>query len=76
MFAALLPLAGSLLTHIVGGHLFGAHLLSGSLSTALKLVTGLGWRFMFGLLAALYFENEGVRHAVNAVGEAVVKVVI
>ena len=76
MFAALLPLAGSVLTHVVGGHLFGAHLLSGSLGTLLKLVTGLGWRFIAGLVAALYFEDEGVRHAVNAVGKAVVKVVI
>ena len=58
----------------VGGHLVEGFLLrslTGTTGTLLALVGGLGWRFAAGLLAALYFQNEGVRHAINAVLGAV-----
>ena len=71
MFAFL----GPLVADIVGKHLF-ANLAGGSFSVILALIHGLGLRFLLGLLASLYFTNDSVHAAINAVGAAVVKVVL
>ena len=74
MFAALLPLAGSLISKLVGGHLVENHLLrgvTGASGTLSALVGGLSGRFGIGVLVGLYGANEGVRSAVNAAAKAI-----
>ena len=74
MFAALLPLAGSLIAKLVGGHLVENHLLrgvTGASGTLSALGGGLAGRFGIGVLVGLYGANEGVRSAVNAAGKAI-----
>ena len=74
MLAALLPLAGSLISKLVGGHLIESHLLrgvTGAKGTLGALVGGLSGRFGLGVLVGLYGANAGVRDAVNATAKAI-----
>ena len=74
MLAALLPLAGSLISKLVGGHLVENHLLrgvTGASGTLGALVGGLSGRFGIGVLVGLYGANEGVRSAINAAAKAI-----
>ena len=74
MFAALLPLAGSLISKLVGGHLVENHLLrsvTGAQGTLGALVGGLSGRFGIGVLVGLYAANEGIRGAINVAAKAI-----
>ena len=67
MFAALLPLIGSVASRIIGGH----HLLGKPIGAAQTALEGLGARFIAGFLTALYFTNEPTKHAINGLLAAV-----
>ena len=54
---------------------FGKALFGGQ-ELLVKILIDMGPRFFLGLIASLYFTNDTVRHAVNAVGKAVIGVVL
>ena len=55
---------------------FFGKLLFGGQELIVKILLDMGPRFFLGLIASLYFTSEPVRHAVNAVGKAVIGVVL
>ena len=65
MFAAILPLIGSLASRVIGGH----HLLGKPIGAAQTAIEGLGMRFVVGFFTAAYLLNDDIRGALNALAK-------